>query len=126
MAQYEVTSAQLTNVKNELNSYNEQFIQRVSDLEAKQQELKSMWQGDANNTFDAAFHLNLTCRPLHGTGLNGVTISVQIKQKLTLVHIHAGHVVLQFRGRWADTHILHIFQYLHAAKSRGNLYICVI
>ncbi len=56
MAQYEVTSAQLTNVKNELNSYNEQFIQRVSDLEAKQQELKSMWQGDANNTFDAAFN----------------------------------------------------------------------
>ena len=36
MAQYEVTSAQLNNVKNELNSYNEQFIQRVSDLEAKQ------------------------------------------------------------------------------------------
>ena len=56
MAQYEVTSAQLNNVKNELSSYNDQFIQRVRDLETKQQELKSMWQGDANNSFDAAFN----------------------------------------------------------------------
>lgn len=56
MAQYEVTSAQLIQAKNDLNSYNEQFIQRVSDLEGKQQELKSMWQGDANNAFDTAFN----------------------------------------------------------------------
>lgn len=56
MAQYEVTSAQLNNVKNELSTYNEQFIQRVRDLERTQQDLKSMWQGDANNAFDAAFN----------------------------------------------------------------------
>lgn len=56
MAQYEVTSAQLNNVKSQLSTYNEQFIQRVRDLERTQQDLKSMWQGDANNAFDAAFN----------------------------------------------------------------------
>ena len=56
MAQYEVTNAQLTQVQNQLTTDNEQFIQKVSALEGKQQELKNMWQGEANNAFDAAFN----------------------------------------------------------------------
>lgn len=56
MAKYEVTVAQLKQAQTELSSHNEQFLQRVNDLEAKQQELKAMWQGDANNAFDKVFN----------------------------------------------------------------------
>ncbi len=58
MAQYQyvVTSAQLTQVQNQLTTYNDEFLRRVSDLEKLQQQLKGMWQGDANNAFDAAFN----------------------------------------------------------------------
>ena len=56
MAQYEVTNAQLTQVQNQLTTDNEQFIQKVSALAGKQPELKNMWQGEANNAFDAAFN----------------------------------------------------------------------
>lgn len=55
MAKYEVTVAQLKSVKGELESYNSEFRNRVKDLESKQQELKAMWQGDANDAFNAAF-----------------------------------------------------------------------
>ena len=58
MAQYQyvVTSAQLTQVQYQLTTYNDEFLRRVSDLEKLQQQLKGMWQGDANNAFDAAFN----------------------------------------------------------------------
>lgn len=56
MAKYEVTIAQLRSVKGELESYNGEFRNKVKELEKKQQALKGMWQGDANNAFDVVFN----------------------------------------------------------------------
>ena len=44
MAQYQyvVTSAQLTQVQNQLTTYNDEFLRRVSDLEKLQQQLREL------------------------------------------------------------------------------------
>ena len=55
MAQYTVTASDMQRVINELTSANDEFKNRVNELEAAQQELSSQWQGDANTAFNNAF-----------------------------------------------------------------------
>ena len=55
MSKFTVTAAEMQATINELNSANGEFKSRVSELEAAQQELSGMWQGDANTAFNNAF-----------------------------------------------------------------------
>lgn len=55
MSKYTVTASEMQTAISELNSANAEFKNRVSELEAAQQELASMWQGDANTAFNNAF-----------------------------------------------------------------------
>lgn len=55
MSKYTVTASEMQNAIRELNSANSEFKNRVNELEAAQQELASMWQGDANTAFNNAF-----------------------------------------------------------------------
>ncbi|MDO4543774.1 MAG: WXG100 family type VII secretion target [Clostridia bacterium] len=58
MAGYTVTVSQLTQVAEELTSLNGQFQQQVGRLKENEQELDSMWDGDANTTFKQQFAKN--------------------------------------------------------------------
>lgn len=55
MSKYTVTASEMQTAINELNSANNEFKSRVNELEAEQQNLASMWQGDANTAFNNAF-----------------------------------------------------------------------
>ena len=55
MSKYTVTASEMQNAINELNSANNEFKSRVTELESEQQNLASMWQGDANAAFNNAF-----------------------------------------------------------------------
>lgn len=55
MAEILVTSAQLRKAAEELQQLNTQFKARTDDLNSKEMELKSMWEGQANDAFHAAF-----------------------------------------------------------------------
>ena len=55
MAHYEVTQEELNAAIQELTNQNAEFKSSVSKLVAAKDELCGMWQGDANNTFKAAF-----------------------------------------------------------------------
>lgn len=56
MSRFSVTASELNNVVNTLESDNQQFRARVSDLMNCAQELAAMWQGEANNRFNAALN----------------------------------------------------------------------
>jgi WXG100 family type VII secretion target len=55
MGKLQVTAQQMDSAIRNLRSNNEQFRNRVNDLVSKQQELRSQWQGDANEAFNRAF-----------------------------------------------------------------------
>lgn len=55
MGKFEVTAQEISNAISDLTSKNAEFKAKVNALEAKQQELSAMWQGDANNVFKASF-----------------------------------------------------------------------
>lgn len=55
MGKLELTVQQMATVINDLTSSNQEFVARVKDLDGKQQELASMWQGEANTAFNQAF-----------------------------------------------------------------------
>ena len=52
---FEVTAAELKNAASVLTEKNGQFVSAVNELEGLQQELKGMWEGEANNAFNNAF-----------------------------------------------------------------------
>lgn len=56
MSRFQVTPEALQATAQELQAMNDQFCQRIRNLIEKQQELSSMWQGDANSAFTAAFN----------------------------------------------------------------------
>lgn len=55
MSKFTVTASEMQTAISELNSANSEFKNRVAELETAQQELASMWQGDANTAFNNAF-----------------------------------------------------------------------
>lgn len=55
MSKFNVTASELRSAIQALRENNTQFKGRVTELGAKQQELASQWQGDANTAFNAAF-----------------------------------------------------------------------
>ena len=52
---FEVTASELRKAASDLAEKNEAFVSAVRDLELYQQELYGMWEGAANETFNAAF-----------------------------------------------------------------------
>lgn len=55
MSSITVTAAQLKSTAEQLEGLNNQFKSAVSNLESQEQSLCSMWEGEAKNSFDAAF-----------------------------------------------------------------------
>ncbi len=55
MAQYTVTFQQLTTAIETLTQLNSDFKTATSNLESTEGQLCSMWEGEAKDTFDAAF-----------------------------------------------------------------------
>ena len=56
MAQIRVTSAELRRKADELKNLSNQFKTKVGDLTTCEQNLASMWEGDAKTAFHAAFN----------------------------------------------------------------------
>lgn len=54
MSRFAINPAELSNTANVLAENNNQFRSRINDLMNAAQELASMWQGEANNAFNAA------------------------------------------------------------------------
>jgi len=55
MSKFTITASEMQSAITELNSANNEFKNRVTELEAAQQELAGMWQGEANTAFNTAF-----------------------------------------------------------------------
>lgn len=59
MAQITVTTSQLKSKISTLQSYNRQLNTQISQLQNQERSLCSMWEGEAKNTFDAAFNKDI-------------------------------------------------------------------
>lgn len=55
MSKFTVSAAEMQSAISELSSANNEFKNRVNELEAAQKELAGQWQGDANTAFNNAF-----------------------------------------------------------------------
>ena len=55
MSQIRVTAAQLKTQAETLRATNQNFKTRVNNLESTEAQLKSMWEGEANDAFHNAF-----------------------------------------------------------------------
>lgn len=55
MALIRVTASELRKQASELRNLNGQFKQNVGSLESQEAELKTQWEGEANEAFHAAF-----------------------------------------------------------------------
>jgi len=55
MAFFQVTSRELRNKAENLRGLNGQFRAKCNELDSQEQELCSMWEGEAKNAFDKAF-----------------------------------------------------------------------
>ena len=55
MAFFQVTAAELRNKAEQLKGLNSRFRSGVDSLQTAEQGLKSMWEGEANETFHNAF-----------------------------------------------------------------------
>lgn len=55
MSFYQVTSSELRNRAEEMKSLNSRFKSQEESLRSLEQNLKTMWEGEANETFHAAF-----------------------------------------------------------------------
>ena len=55
MSFYQVTSSELRNRAEEMRGLNSRFKSQEETLRALEQNLKSMWEGEANDAFHAAF-----------------------------------------------------------------------
>lgn len=60
MSQYTVTIQQITSAIDTLTQLNSEFKTATSNLETTEGQLCSMWEGDARDTFDAAFKKDKT------------------------------------------------------------------
>lgn len=60
MALIQVTAAELRTKAGELRDLNAQFKNQVSNLESDEQQLASMWEGEAKNAFHNAFNNDKT------------------------------------------------------------------
>lgn len=56
MAQFGLTSSDITAAINSLTNDNNEFRTRVNELITAQQQLSTMWTGDANAAFTTAFN----------------------------------------------------------------------
>ena len=55
MAEFTVTSSELTNKANELERLNNQLQQKIQFLESEEGSLNSMWEGDSHDAFSNHF-----------------------------------------------------------------------
>ena len=55
-----VNTAELNSKASELNQANSSFKSQVENLQQQEQALSSMWEGDANTAFHAAFTKDIT------------------------------------------------------------------
>ncbi len=55
MAFFQVTSSELRSKADQLKGLNSRFKSGVDSLQTAEQGLKSMWEGEANDTFHTAF-----------------------------------------------------------------------
>ncbi|MCR4924548.1 MAG: WXG100 family type VII secretion target [Lachnospiraceae bacterium] len=55
MAFFQVTSNELRNKAEELKNLNNSFMSQTQALQNTEENLKSMWEGEANNAFHNAF-----------------------------------------------------------------------
>ncbi len=55
MGLFRVSVSELKSKAGTLREYNQQFKARVSDLETEEQRVTGMWEGQARDTFHAAF-----------------------------------------------------------------------
>ena len=55
MAEFTVTSSELTNKANELERLNNQLQQKIQFLESEEGSLSSMWEGDSHDAFSSSF-----------------------------------------------------------------------
>lgn len=60
MAAFTVTASQLKSTANELRELNGQFKSQVGRLETQEASLASMWEGEAQKAFRAAFNNDKT------------------------------------------------------------------
>lgn len=60
MALIQVTAATLRSQAETLKQYNTQFKNTVSELESTEEQLNSMWDGEANTAFHNAFNNDKT------------------------------------------------------------------
>ncbi|HIY22085.1 MAG TPA: WXG100 family type VII secretion target [Candidatus Flavonifractor merdigallinarum] len=60
MSQYTVTIQQITSAIDTLTQLNSEFKTATSNLETTEGQLCSMWEGEARDTFDAAFKKDKT------------------------------------------------------------------
>lgn len=55
MAMFRVSASELKSKADQLRTLNAQFKNETTKLEGQEQNLISMWEGEAKNTFDQAF-----------------------------------------------------------------------
>ena len=55
MAFFQITSSELRNKAEELRNLNNSFKSQTDSLQNTEETLRSMWEGEANNTFHSAF-----------------------------------------------------------------------
>jgi len=55
MSFYQVTSGELRNKAEEIKNLNSRFKNEVESLRSSEQNLKTMWEGEANDAFHSAF-----------------------------------------------------------------------
>ena len=60
MAEFSVTVRELNTKAEELQNLNTQFMNQVSNLEETESTLNGMWEGEAKQAFDTAFHNDIT------------------------------------------------------------------
>lgn len=57
--QFKVTTANLSEAANKLNSYNRNLKTKILELSAKQKILDGQWDGEANTAFNQAFQKDI-------------------------------------------------------------------
>lgn len=64
MSFYQVTSSQLRNCAEEMKNLNARFKSEEENLRSSETNLKTMWEGEANETFHTAFIHDATAMDL--------------------------------------------------------------
>ena len=81
MSRFSLSFAAMRSGAQELQELNSRFCQSIKSIYEKQQQLSSMWQGDANTAFNAAFQHDAMQWDVFATLINGYAATLmQIAQ----------------------------------------------